>query len=57
LATDKKMPTVLVDTDDVHKIELVTPSAGFCYAGVGPDYRVLGTSNLLFVVDNVSFFI
>merc|ERR1712183_221110 len=24
-----------------HKVELVTPSCGFVYSGVGPDYRVL----------------
>lgn len=42
IATDKKLPSVLVDAEDVHKIELITPKAGFCYAGVGPDYRVLG---------------
>ena len=42
LATDKKVPSVLVDTEDVHKIEAITPTTGFCYAGVGPDYRVLG---------------
>jgi 20S proteasome subunit alpha 2 len=44
LATDKKVPSVLVDQDHVHKMELITPSTGFCYAGVGPDYRVLGES-------------
>jgi 20S proteasome subunit alpha 2 len=43
IATDKKTPSVLVDSDHVHKIELITPTTGFCYAGVGPDYRVLGT--------------
>jgi len=43
IATDKKLPSVLVDTEHVHKLEHVTPTAGFCYAGVGPDYRVLGT--------------
>jgi hypothetical protein len=42
LATDKKLPSVLVDSDEVHKIETITPSTGFCYSGVGPDYRVLG---------------
>jgi 20S proteasome subunit alpha 2 len=42
IATDKKLPSVLVDTPAVHKIEMVTPSTGFSYAGVGPDYRVLG---------------
>lgn len=44
LATDKKVPSVLVDTEDMHKIEAITPTTGFCYAGVGPDYRVLGKS-------------
>ena len=44
LATDKKVPSVLVDNEDVHKIETITPTTGFCYAGVGPDYRVLGKS-------------
>ena len=43
IATDKKLPSVLCDTEHVHKIELVTPTTGFLYAGVGPDYRVLGT--------------
>lgn len=43
IATDKKLPSVLVDTEEVHKIELITDKAGFCYSGVGPDYRVLGT--------------
>jgi len=43
IATDKKLPTKLVDAPHVHKIENITPTAGFCYAGVGPDYRVLGT--------------
>ncbi|KAL7560883.1 hypothetical protein ACA910_008167 [Epithemia clementina (nom. ined.)] len=41
LATDKKMPSVLVDSDHVNKIEEITPTSGFCYAGLGPDYRVL----------------
>jgi hypothetical protein len=42
LATDKKMPSILVDADQVHKIELINETAGCCFAGVGPDYRVLG---------------
>ncbi|GAX27567.1 20S proteasome subunit alpha 2 [Fistulifera solaris] len=41
IATDKKLPSVLVDPEHVQKIEKITPKAGFCYAGVGPDYRVL----------------
>jgi Proteasome subunit len=46
LATDKKMPSVLVDCDNVHKIELINDTAGCCFAGVGPDYRVLGKSRI-----------
>ena len=41
ICTDKKLPSVLVDNTHVHKIENVTTETGFCYAGVGPDYRVL----------------
>jgi 20S proteasome subunit alpha 2 len=44
IATDKKLASELVDGSHVHKVELLTPSSGVCYAGVGPDYRVLGTS-------------
>jgi 20S proteasome subunit alpha 2 len=42
IATDKKLTSELVDVAHVHKVELLTPSSGVCYAGVGPDYRVLG---------------
>jgi 20S proteasome subunit alpha 2 len=42
IATDKKLSSELVDASHVHKVELLTPSSGVCYAGVGPDYRVLG---------------
>ena len=43
LATDKKLPSpVLVDASAVHKIETINETTGFCFAGVGPDYRVLG---------------
>jgi len=41
IATDKKLTSELVDVADVHKVELLTPSCGVCYAGVGPDFRVL----------------
>lgn len=41
IATEKKLPSVLVDTENVHKLEHITPTTGFGYAGVGPDYRVL----------------
>lgn len=41
IVTEKKLPSVLIDGDDVSKISLVTPSTGFVYSGLGPDYRVL----------------
>lgn len=41
LATEKKLPSILVDDSTVRKISLVTPSIGMTYAGMGPDSRVL----------------
>ena len=41
LATEKKLPTPLIDTDEFHKIHPVTDSVGCVYSGMGPDYRVL----------------
>ena len=41
IVTEKKLPSVLIDGDDVSKISLITPSTGFAYSGLGPDYRVL----------------
>jgi len=41
LCTDKKLGSKLVDKGDVRKLEKITPSCGFVYSGVGPDYRVL----------------
>jgi 20S proteasome subunit alpha 2 len=43
LATDQKMPSPLVDASQVSKIATIHETAGMCFAGVGPDYRVLGT--------------
>ena len=42
IATDKKFGSALVDAGDVRKAEKITDGSGFVYAGVGPDYRVLG---------------
>lgn len=42
IATDKKFASALVQGEDVSKVEAITDSSGFVYAGVGPDYRVLG---------------
>lgn len=41
IVTEKKLPSVLIDGDEVSKISLITPSTGFVYSGLGPDYRVL----------------
>ncbi len=35
------LSSVLVDTDDYQKIQHITPTTGFVYAGMGPDFRVL----------------
>jgi 20S proteasome subunit alpha 2 len=50
LATDQKMPSPLVDASLVSKIVSIHETAGMCFAGVGPDYRVLGTFYLSPVV-------
>jgi 20S proteasome subunit alpha 2 len=42
IATDKKFSSPLVEGEAVRKVERVTDGSGFVYAGVGPDYRVLG---------------
>lgn len=41
LATEKKLPSILVDESTVRKISLVTPQIGMTYSGMGPDSRVL----------------
>lgn len=41
LVTDKKVSSVLVDDEDNVKMQNITPSTGFVYSGMGPDFRVL----------------
>ena len=41
IATEKKLPSVLVDEATVQKIASLTPNIGVVYSGMGPDYRVL----------------
>jgi len=41
IACDKKVSSVLVDLDEYQKIQSITPSTGFVYAGMGPDFRVV----------------
>ena len=41
IATEKKLPSALIDEDTVQKISLLTPHIGAVYSGMGPDARVL----------------
>jgi len=41
IATDKKVQTSLFDGDDYTKMQSITPSTGFIYAGMGPDFRLV----------------
>lgn len=41
IATEKKLPSILVDESTVQKIVMLTPNIGVVYSGMGPDYRVL----------------
>lgn len=49
IATDKKFSSSLVVGDDINKVERITKGSGFVYSGVGPDYRVLGELDFLFI--------
>lgn len=41
IATDKKVPSTLIDKKAVQKIHMINGSIGVVYSGMGPDYRVL----------------
>ncbi|GAQ84942.1 20S proteasome regulatory subunit alpha protein [Klebsormidium nitens] len=41
IATEKKLPSILIDEDSVKKISLLTENIGVVYSGMGPDSRVL----------------
>uniref|UniRef100_A0A7N0TAD0 Proteasome subunit alpha type n=1 Tax=Kalanchoe fedtschenkoi TaxID=63787 RepID=A0A7N0TAD0_KALFE len=41
IATEKKLPSILVDEASVQKIQILTPNIGVVYSGMGPDSRVL----------------
>mmetsp|Transcript_10367 Transcript_10367/g.31208 ORF Transcript_10367/g.31208 Transcript_10367/m.31208 type:complete len:236 (+) Transcript_10367:228-935(+) len=41
IATERKVPSILVDETTVHKISHLTPNIGIVYSGMGPDCRVL----------------
>mmetsp|Transcript_19803 Transcript_19803/g.50653 ORF Transcript_19803/g.50653 Transcript_19803/m.50653 type:complete len:102 (+) Transcript_19803:98-403(+) len=41
IATEKKIPSPLIEEESVQKIYPVSDNIGFVYAGLGPDARVL----------------
>lgn len=41
IASDKKVSSTLVDDGEYHKIQNITPTTGFVFSGIGPDYKVL----------------
>lgn len=41
IATEKKLPSPLIDEESVEKIQSITENIGVIYAGMGPDFRVL----------------
>jgi 20S proteasome subunit alpha 2 len=41
IATEKKLPSVLIDETSMQKILMLTPNIAIVYSGMGPDFRVL----------------
>ncbi|EFJ08572.1 hypothetical protein SELMODRAFT_177615 [Selaginella moellendorffii] len=41
IATEKKLPSILVDETSIQKVQNVTSNIGSVYSGMGPDSRVL----------------
>lgn len=41
IATEKKIPSILIDETSVEKISTCTSNIGMTYSGMGPDFRVL----------------
>ena len=41
IATEKKLPSVLIDETSMQKILTLTPNIAVVYSGMGPDFRVL----------------
>jgi len=41
IATEKKLPTCLIDETSVQKIVMLTDTIAIVYSGIGPDFRVL----------------
>ena len=41
IATEKRMPSPLVDDSALEKVSVICPNIGMVYSGMGPDFRVL----------------
>jgi 20S proteasome subunit alpha 2 len=41
IATEKKSPSILIDSSIVDKVSVICPNIGVVYSGMGPDFRVL----------------
>merc|ERR1712167_227749 len=41
IATEKKVPSILIDETSVQKILMLTENIAIVYSGMGPDFRVL----------------
>ena len=41
IATEKKLPSPLVDESSMEKIQMYTDGIGVLYSGMGPDFRVM----------------
>lgn len=41
IATEKKLPSQLIDESTVVKIQHLSPNTGVVYSGMGPDFRVI----------------
>ncbi|KNC49249.1 proteasome subunit alpha type-2 [Thecamonas trahens ATCC 50062] len=41
IATEKKMPSLLIEAESVEKVAMLNEATGVTYAGMGPDFKVL----------------
>jgi len=41
IATEKKLPSILIDETSMQKVLMLTETTAIVYAGMGPDFRVL----------------
>ncbi|WWC89818.1 uncharacterized protein L201_004744 [Kwoniella dendrophila CBS 6074] len=41
IATEKKSPSLLIDSTALEKVAIICPNIGFVYSGMGPDFRLL----------------